>query len=432
LPTAVPTTGSARGSGRATGPIKIGFLVTDYRTFRGSQGGESGPDPQKPFRELVGYLNAHGGLGGRKVIADHYSLDANSTNTTTSQAAQQSCAHFTQDKKDEIVISQEWFHPTLETCLGKARVPHFDAGISFNVDGRTQDELPYYFNPTTIGVDRYAVKQLENAVAKGWVKAGDKLGVFVMDCPAYTRVYDNVVRPAAARLKVELLRQTIQCNNGTADLGPTVSQIQSSVLRFQSNGVKALMAVSPAESVGWLFFSIQAEQQHYRPTYLVTSNAYPDSMVKSSTEASGFPAGQLAGVHGIGWVPTADLGVTAPAANATQEQQRAFCLKASRDAGGSRTASASAASGLLATYFEACDTLVAVGALLRATSGVTSLGALDAAYARALPTAASASNASGRIQPPPYRHDAVADVRPFQYNGSCTCIQYVGSSSPVG
>jgi hypothetical protein len=98
LPTTVPTTGSAVGSGGATGPIKIGFLVTDYRTFRSSQGGESGPDPQEPFRELVGYLNAHGGLGGRKVIADHYSLDANSTNTTTSQAAQQACAHFTQDK----------------------------------------------------------------------------------------------------------------------------------------------------------------------------------------------------------------------------------------------------------------------------------------------------------------------------------------------
>jgi hypothetical protein len=281
-------------------------------------------------------------------------------------------------------------------------------------------------------VDRYAPAQLDNAIAKQWVKAGDKVGVFVMDCPAYAWVYDKVVQPAAARLKVELVRQTIQCNNGTADLGPTVSQIQSAVLRFQSNGVKALMAVSPAESVIWLFFSIQAEQQKYRPTYLMTSNAYPDSVVKSSTEASGFPAGQLPGVRGIGWIPVADVGVTAPAVSLVQKQQRAFCLRPSRTAGGSRTASASAASGVLSAYLEACDTLVAVGALLRATRGVTSLAALDAAYTRALPTVVSASNASGRLDPPLSRHDPVADVRPFQYGGSCTCIQYVGSPSPVG
>ena len=412
------------GSGK--GPIKVAFFVTDYRTFRQSNGAAGGPDPQQPFRDLVGYLNAHGGLAGRTIRPDYFSANAGDTNTTTDQEAQSACAHFTQDQHDELVVSQEWWNPALESCLSAARVPHFDAGISFNADGTEQRKTPAYIDAATIGADRYEPVQLKVALAQKWIKPGEKIGVFVMGCPMYTRIYDNVVVPTAKSYGLQLDQEQIQCNNGTADLAPTVSQIQSAVLKFQSDGVGAVMAVSPAESVIWAFFSQQAEQQHYNPTYLMTSNAYPEELAEARSSSLAFPADQLPLVHGIGWSSIADFGTQAPAANAAQRAQRELCKKISPDWGGAKNQTDGGASNTLSEYFAACDTVLVLDKLLAADGGSTALSALNSVYPSVMSSFPSATAGSGRFRPPTGRHDGISSVTPFQYDGHCQCIKSAG------
>ena len=379
----------------------------------------------------MSYVNAHGGLAGRTIKPDYFSANAGDTNTTTDQEAQSACAHFTQDQHDEVVVSQEWYNPTLESCLSAARVPHFDAGISFNADGTAQRQTPYYIDAATVGADRYEPVQLKVALAQTWIKPGEKIGVFVMGCAMYNRIYDSVVVPAAKSYGLQLDEEQIQCNNGTADLAPTVSQIQSAVLKFQSDGVGAVMAVSPAESVIWAFFSQQAEQQHYNPTYLMTSNAYPEEIAEARSSSLAFPADQLPLVHGIGWSSIADFGTRAPAANAAQQAQRELCKKISPDWGGAKNQTDGGASNTLSEYFAACDTVLLLDKLLAADGGSTALSALNSVYPRVMASFASATAGSGQFRPPAGRHDGISSVTPFQYDGHCQCIKPAGPSVSV-
>jgi hypothetical protein len=225
--------------------------------------------------------------------------------------------------------------------------------------------------------------------------------------------------------------QTLQCNNGTADLAPTVSQIQSSVLKFQSSGVRAVMAVSAAESVIWVFFAQQAQQQQYFPTYLMTSNAYPTVIVESRSSQLDFPDGQLPGVHGIGWSSIADFGVKVPAANAAHRAARDLCMQMSPTWGGAKNQTDGGASNTLSEYFAACDTLLVLSKLLAASGGSATLPALTAVYPRVLTSFVSATAGNGILRPPTGRHDGISAVSPFLYDGRCTCIKAAGAAISV-
>ena len=419
--------GAPAGGGRA--PVKIGFLVVDNSDIPGF-GHKSGPDPQQGFKDMVSYLNLHGGLDGHRIDPVFHSINGGQGDAASN--AQAACTDLTQDHHVQVVVTAEWTQTTLESCLAAAHVPHFDAGIAYNYDGTAQRQMPYYMAAATIGADRYEAVRLRLAVARGWLKRGDKVGVVLAGCQPYIHVYNDVVVPQASALGLKVFSEQFQCNNGAQDLGSEVAQFKNAELKFQSQGVQTVMAVSPAESVIWVFFATYAQQQHYHPYYLLTSDALPFAMAASQGGAVSFPAEDLPHVRGFGWNLIADTGPKAPAATAAQGAQRAACRRMSPTSGGmTQQADDGGRSTSLFEFFEQCDTVMLVGKLLAATSGSTALSALNTVYARVAGAAVALSSVNSRFQPTNGRHDAVSAVKPFAYDAPCKCMKYVGPTIHV-
>ena len=409
--------------GRHLPALKIGFLLQDFRF------GAQGPDPMQGFKDLVAYLNAHGGLAGRRIDADFYAENANEG--TLDSNAQKACTRFAEDEHVQLVVSDEMYHPNLQQCLGAARIPQVDAGIAFNPDAVAQHEAPYYMGPTTIGRDRYEPALLSLALKNSWVRSGQKIGVLIQDCPLESRIYDKVIVPTARAAGPQLVPERFDCSEGLKNLGSVTAQIQSSVLKFRSEGVTAVMADSSAESVVWAFFGPQAQQQQYHPTYLMTSDAYPYQLATSHSGSLSFPVEQLPQMRGIGWMPVADVGPKAPVA-ASQGTQQTRCLQMSQTHGNATLQSdGGGTSNVLSEYLQECDALLLAGELLAATGGSTALPDLAGAYPSVLSAFVSASSPTGRYSPRSARGDGVDVVTPFTYDARCQCTRYVGPPQHV-
>lgn len=403
--------------------MKVGFLVVDNSKLSREAGADAGPDPQQGFRDIVRHVNAHGGLEGRPIRPEYYTIDGRTADAPTHAA--RACAFFAQDKKVQVVVGKEWTHPGLESCLGAARIPHFDAGMAFNLDAGSQAEFPFYFNATTIGGDRYESQRLPLAVKRGWIKSGEVLGVFVADCTPYTRVYEKIVVPTAKRLGMRTVPQRFKCPEGAKDLADLTAAFKSAVLRFRSEGVTTVMAVTTAESVIWAFFAQEAENQGYKPTYLLTSDGMPYGMTTTASHLA-FPEGQVEKVRGFGWKPLVDVGPKAPPVDPAQRAHRDACLKMSPTAGGATEGTSATKPELLSWYFDMCDTVLLLGKLIAATGGSTALPDLNSAYRGVAGSFVSATDLSGRFNPAAGRHDGGSAIAPFSFDKGCSCTRYVG------
>lgn len=57
----------------------------------------------------------------------------------------------------------------------------------------------------------------------------------------------------------------VRCPASFSDAGPAVSDLQAAVLRFSNDRVDRIVLVSNDEANGVYLFSVQAENQGYRP-----------------------------------------------------------------------------------------------------------------------------------------------------------------------
>ncbi|MDP9183951.1 MAG: hypothetical protein M3P04_14410, partial [Actinomycetota bacterium] len=75
-------------------------------------------------KSVVNYINAHGGLGGRKIELFDYDLNPASFAADPSSAMEAACNYFTQDHKVVAVASVVAHLPeNFHQCLASAHVP---------------------------------------------------------------------------------------------------------------------------------------------------------------------------------------------------------------------------------------------------------------------------------------------------------------------
>jgi hypothetical protein len=400
-------------------------MLIDYSGAAAAFGftGEA-PDVFKGFKEMVRYVNAHGGLAGRQIKPDYYAIDGSSNNANT--AYQTACTHFTEDAHVEAVISDGTFHPTFEACMAKAHLAHFDVS-PYGLDPTGQRQYPNYLTPTAFGVDRYSAALVETVTASGVVSKGQKIGVLIEGCENNVRAYNEAYAPAARRLGLQIESETTVCNNGTGDLGTETSQIQSAVLRFRSDGVTSVGFGSFNEGVLAVLFSQGAEQQGWRPLYLVSSVALPERGVESQGNGLSMPPAQLPQIRGMGWIPITDVGGPPPPDSAAQAAQKKLCKQMNPSQGGADSApDGGVRRDFLGHVLRECDTVLLVRRIMAITKGQIGPSAVRSAYSRALAALTSASNLTGSYRATGARSDGVFGAAPFAYNTTCQCVRYTG------
>jgi hypothetical protein len=398
---------AAPGPAGSKAPIKVGALtVTGAGKFQQSLGfsGATG-DQVAMTKSVVAYINAHGGMGGRKVELVQYDLDPSARASNPAAAMQAACTFFTQDKKVAVVASYVALSPeSFYQCLAKAHVPVVtpDEGVSTEFFQRYANTL---YQPQAPSYTRLLADSVDVLWDAGWLTKTSKVGLVGYDTNDVHAIVDKGLVPALKRHGLTLLRG-MYTGTGTESAG----EYSGGVLAFKSLGIDRVFFAPGGQPI---YFALNAQTQGYFPRYELGSLEYP------SVIAANLPARQLSGSMGLGWLPFFDLPSDAWSSVATPGL--AECRAAMKAAG--QDFSSGTTLGIAAWI---CDEWM----FIRDVVAVAGSGD-EGAFRRA------AESLGDRFRPastfrssfaPGRPHDGVSGYRLVAFDDGCKCYRY---RSPV-
>lgn len=286
------TRGVPMGKGVTATTITVGVV---YATNEGAAAAALGvtpsgqsdgdPDQRKQAQVMLDWVNARGGVAGRKLVGEYFPYDY--TRAGGAQA-QQICDHFTQDV---TVFALMEFNSVNNECMGKRQT------IAFGITGGSgvyADYPDYIYGPSDFSGDRQLSMYIEGlatanffASVPSWARTPAKIGV-VTFATVHKDLYPRVEALLAKhRLKID----------AWGDVANDSSNLQAIVLDFNQKGITHILT----PSYGPALFMNHAESQQYRPFYGLNSVQSP------TTTATIVSPNQLEGSLVIGWSPSADV-----------------------------------------------------------------------------------------------------------------------------
>lgn len=390
--------------------IKIGVFLASYAGLE-AEGLNMG-DPVVQSQAVADYLNARGGIAGRKIVLSYAKLEASSTNWESDE--QQICTTFTEDHKVwGVIYSLISQGNTLLPCLAQHNTPLLSGAGGVADRKGMQDFADFYYYTGGPDLTRMAAMYADGLHAQGYFSGAGGIGVVRLDSAPFDRAYTEALVPALARhgLKVTEVAEV----DGQTSLSKTASQMPNIVLRFQQRGVDKVLFLDNA-TLGSLF-AIQASSQSYYPAYGLTSLSAPAGLMQPNV-----PPEALDGARGVGWVPALDVDQVRDKDNPNPATRlcRDIMVKAGEGGVGS--------AGVMQQRMF-CDELFLLKRTLDKATALTPKGLR--AQVEALGTSYNSVLTFG-TKFGPGRHDGAAAYRPFAYQMDCKCFVYSGPVHSAG
>jgi ABC-type branched-subunit amino acid transport system substrate-binding protein len=367
--------------------------------------GAAFPDPVKQIEPIVKWINAHGGVAGRKLqIAWHFRDDLSQDTDDTKM--QQACTDFTQDKKVFLVTSIYQAHG-MAPCLADNDIPLIETGAGPAQYGTpTFDSLKgYYVTPNQISVKRYSIALAEGLAKRGYFAGGAKVGLVYMGFPYAHSAVETGLKPTLKKLGVTLLdEQELRPIERASDFAGTQAEVSNAVLRFKQKGINRIISLEDQATT----IMTAAEQQDYYPRYGIGSlslfgaaEGNPDSMKNSTI---------------VGFNVQLDVRPRFRGASPAEEKT---CRKIYLDS--RQGADDELAWGLMEWH---CEGFFFIKNALDRMTTLSSQGLIGAI--ESIGTQYKTFTTYG-MRLAPGRYDGVAVVRPLKFVEDCTCIKYDGS-----
>ena len=385
--------------------IRVGVIAADPAADQSLEsagfGAASMGNEPEAWKAVADEVNSTGGVAGRKLNLDIFLVNLTDPPAVQGQKA---CAHFTQDTTVAVVLSG-YYYASAHTCLSQKGVPAL-LGTNYGVDSKLARESGTVVAWATPLLDRLATLLPDAYQRLGRLKSGTAAGIFVTDAPAFTR--------SAARLASELTRRGVKVttqtvtDSDTGDYSAATGDASAAVLRFRSAKVTEILFLTHNAFEPTLFMQ-SANSQGYTPTYLLSTQQYPATLVGL------VPARQLQGALALGWAPAVDLASGYATSRAAKN-----CLATMKKHGRPTGSGTQTLVALLA-----CD---GVDLLKRTARQPGALRSRDAFQRTALSDATGfVSSVTFRVAFAGGRRDGVAAYRPMAFSGGCTCFSYTGA-----
>ena len=388
--------------GRTSGTISVGVATFTGTGQVASAGLKSVPavEGQQLYDAVIGYLNAHGGFGGRAVVPVYAKIPL-VTAQPYSAIEQSACATFTQDHHVFAVLADRpFFDGTLESCLTAKSVPFFNDYPSY-YEQNFFTKYPLMSMPQGVIGERVVRNWIPGLQRQGYFDKGSKVGLVVVDQPSVTAVAKQVPAALAAIGLPLTAESTVVASDGAG--------IANSVLRMRSAGVDhvLIMDSAPALTILW---PTQAQSQSYYPRYGLNSYNTP------SFAAANVPSGTFRRAVGIGWWPDEDVDASSlPPPNAAGQ----LCLSIYK--GANINVSDSITQGLALWVCGIVLSFKAAADHAPALSGPGIMAGLES-----LGTGWQSPITFG-INVGPGHHDGASEYRAFGFADSCGCFRYLDS-----
>ena len=402
------------GRGFTADTITIGYAYSSdlnsiYTTYNIS--GESPGDTRAQMEALARWVNAQGGIAGRKLEYVPYDLSAADVAAgNQAQLAEEACTTWTQDNQVFAVVQPLLGTSELRACLAKRDTPLIGHG-----DGAFLDEseyrryASYLYDPGTMSTQTLWPAWVRTLVGGGYFTGWDAARGAPANAPVKIGLLhpDNVdANKSAAVLKESLARAGYPVAEEFAYQGSlqgSSSGNQAAVMQFKGKGVTHV--ISPN-----LLFLQAASNQDYRPRYSFAANA--------NVLAQNAPQNSLTGAMAAGSSPAQD--VDAAHDPGTPSKQAVLCEKvmaATReDTRSGRT--------ILSNMRRECDAIFLLKAALDPATGGPSTAALRTgveALGSTLPSAQTWLSAWG-----PGQHASGRALRLLVHEDACSCFTYRG------
>ena len=410
------------GSGPAAATSAPG--VTATKIYLGMIYQETGPanqaafgaaidsDARKPYNAMIDLVNKQGGLFGRQVEPVYFKIDGASSQTVDQQM-QAACSHWTEDNEVFAIL---FGGDIPRQCAEKA------GGISTYTDGASLPEdfqtFPHYFETSGLNLVRVGPVTVNGLYRENYFGKDAKIGVVTWDDPIYRESLDRGYMPTLEQRGISLATETafITSPQNAQDLAATSADINSAVLRFQSQGIThVLMIDGPSGAcrsgcMGALFMR-RADSQEYFPRYGFNAN----NAAKAGQEAGLYPPRQLRRSVVVEWSDADKFYDEGYKLNKTRER----CYALMRDAGVPLDNAQREADARMACeqfwFFQLLESIlgeapVTPDNIMVAVNRVGSGFSSPSAYA---------------VHFSPTQHDGIAAARNMKFDDSCTCYKWV-------
>jgi ABC-type branched-subunit amino acid transport system substrate-binding protein len=395
---------AARGT---TKPLTIGVITSgNAGAFASSVGvGGNFGDQRKQAEALASYLNARGGIAGRKISLVYYDYDAGLSADANAQAA---CVTFTEDRDVFAAIGIAGMTDAYHECAKKH-------GLVVLSDGDIKAGSFFRRYPTTIVISDLDITRKYAAMVNAlheqkFFSPGAKIGLLYMDERNDLEGIRDGMKPALARLglKVDAESQIA----GNASPSDYAAALSSSVLNFRSKGITHVLFGAASAA----FWAQSAASQEYYPYLGIESRQSPGLLMQSFNSPR-----SLEKAYGIGYQPVQDVDASRDPGFLNPNHK--LCKKVLDDAGQGWGANR-LGSG---TAMYLCDQLFFLSAVLRGQGEATPSALLDgvAALGRTYQSPLTFSTAFSAA-----RHDGADAYRLLRYRADCRCFSYVSPSRP--
>jgi ABC-type branched-subunit amino acid transport system substrate-binding protein len=411
----IPAAPGSRGVTDTT--IRLGFQVDDFAKANAVSGSLGGTDAfgdgevQKKLQAVVDYVNAQGGIAGRKVEPVWHYEDATSVTSATGRQreAQRACATWTEDNA-VFAFGGGDVDPAMRACAVRNKTPMIVLDHTVYPSKKMFDSFaPYWYAPHLMVADHRERALAKTLLADGFFPKGAKVGLLIEDSAGIRAGVDAGMKPVLKAAGVDVAAEAVYPD-------PIESPWSTYVLRFQSAGVThVVMSTTAYLWAPSLFMMRAAESQGFRPRWGLGSDQAPNLL-----GSMGAPPEQLAKAQGMGWIPFLDEGPTKLAS-----PQEALCVQILTKAG---FASGPGDGGFCEFPFfmkAALDRaeVISPEGLARAVGG------LGTAYVSTMTVNGSTSFAPGK-------HDGPATMRSIAFDQRCgqdgvSCFKYTSAPRPI-
>ena len=395
----------AAGLERGTGTIKIGFHYSSDLDAAYAAFGASGSffDVEEAVNGLVRWVNARGGLGGKKVVAVFHTT--NPLSGTFPEQAEKACTFFAEDAKVAYVVSGAVLpDDNMPACFARRNLPlvwDYQYVTSQATFDRYANTL---YMPHNIATERMGFSIGALNAAK-FFDAGAKIGLVRYDTSAHKQYADKVIKPGLAKIgRKVLVEAALTKPQSAGEAGYTANQAASAILRMHNASITHLLWVPSGGAIP-LIWGNAADSQNFRPRNAFTSLDIPTFLTENMSEE------QLDRALVVGWMPANDTFMRyVPKTPAVQD-----CINASGVPDNTG----------VVRY---CDGLFFLKAALDRTPlyGVSGLrkaaDALGTTYRS--PWTITTRFASGR-------HDGATSYRMMTFNASCVCFRFSSDAKPT-
>lgn len=396
------------GPGVTADAVEVVFIGTDL-SKTASMTGFQQPDVGKPadqVKALESYVNAHGGIGGRRLAAVYREYEA----SNDSPAAETTlCSQITQDDHAFAVVLTGQLQSNARPCYAQRRTLMLDATLIADDKATFTRLQPYLWTASFVEYDAFTTSFLKVLTKEQFFAGRDRAGLVAADTPANHAAYDDIVAPTLAKAGVTVTVSWID----TTSLSSLNTGLSQAAVNFRGKKIDRVFFLGGARIAP--FFMTSAVAQSFTARYGISTFDSPSFMVANP---SLIPAAALQDMVGVGFAPGYDVPDSQLSFPDTDAEKN--CQKIYADAGITFAERQNAR-----VAFGYCDAVL----LLQAGAGKGDLNAASwAATAQkaefVTATGFGASAASGYAKGTGYRV--------LKYDAACPCFTYQGPVTGLG